>query len=174
MKMIKISFKAKTAQWGIYLDIAKTLPAVFATILYGIYSDRMGRKTVMVLPIVGDSLMVISYILNAYFLSASIGFMVIGAIVSALFGNFAAILSATFSYIADVSTESSRTKRVTILESMIYLGGVVGNLAGGWLLQESGFIAVFILILAMYVLQMIYWIFIKESYLPLHGGCAWS
>ena len=160
------SIQEQTAQWGIYIDVVKTLPALVATIFYGAWSDRVGRKTVMILPIIGDSLGAIGYILNAYYFDAAVSFLLIGAFISATFGNFAAILLSTFSYIADVSSEQSRTFRVTILESMIYLGSIVSNLCGGWLLQKAGFVAVYGVVLGFYFLQMIYWYFLKESYVP--------
>ena len=157
----------QTAQWGIYMDIAKTLPAVLSTMFYGAWSDRIGRKTVMILPIVGDFIGAICNILNSYYFNASISYLLIGAITSSAFGNFAAMLLATFSYIADISSKDSRTVRVTILESMIYLGSVVSNISGGWLLQKAGFVPVFGLNCTIYFLLMIYWFFLPESYVPL-------
>ncbi|XP_057313269.1 proton-coupled folate transporter-like isoform X2 [Hydractinia symbiolongicarpus] len=154
----------ETAQWIIYLNVAKTIPAAVSTILFGIWSDRFGRKFFMILPIIGDLILAISSILNSYFFHAPVSYMLIGTIITAMFGNFAAILSATFSYVADVSDKSSRTKRMVILESMVYFGSVVSNISGGWLLQKSGFVAVFSLIAAALVAQIIYLFFLKESY----------
>ena len=99
-------------------------------------------------------------------MTAPVPFMLIGTFISAMFGNFAAILSATFSYLADVSSFSSRTKRTILLECMVYSGSIFSNLIAGYLLQNHGFLPVFILLLCVYTLLVIYWFFLKESLVP--------
>lgn len=152
-----------TANWEIYFNIARSLPSIVATLLCGLWSDRLGRKTFILLPIIGNSLLMISLITNSHYFNAPIPYMLIGTFISAMFGGFAMILSTLFSYVADVTSTSSRTKRTLILESMVPLGSVLSNLSAGFILQEYGFTTVLVTILCIYCLQIVYWFFIKES-----------
>lgn len=154
----------ETAAWQIYVNIAKTLPSLGATIACGLWSDHVGRKRFMILPLVGDFCLCITLLLNSYLILAPISFMLIGTFISGIFGNVAAILSATFSYLADVTSVSFRTKRAMILESMIPISSVFSNLIAGFLLQKYGFVAVFTFLLSVYGVVIIYWYFLEESY----------
>ena len=90
----------------------------------------------------------------------------LGIIISGCFGNFACIISVSFSYVADRTDQASRTRRVVILESMIYLGGVFSNFIGGLILQYYGFVTIYVLVTTIYLLLCIYWLFLEESYTP--------
>lgn len=153
-----------TAHWEIYFNIVRSLPAIFVTLVCGIWSDRIGRKKFMILPIIGNFLLIISYMLNCHFFDAPIPFMLIGLFISSFFGGYSTMLSTLYSYVADVTTESFRTKRTLILESMVPLGSVLSNLGAGYILQMYGFMSVFATVLCIYGLQIIYCFFIEESY----------
>lgn len=68
------------------------------------------------------------------------------------------------SYISAVSSEESRSMRVAMLEAMTFCGGTVGPFIGGALLGATGSHAiVFLVIMAMYVLVILYVIFLVPS-----------
>jgi len=160
------NLQKKTAEWKIYLNIARAVPAAFMTIIYATWSDHVGRKAVIILPIIGATISAMSLIVNSHFIKYPIYYMLIGELVASPFGNFVAILSSTFCYISDVTTHSFRTQRTIILESMVYIAAAIANLAGGQILYYLGFEYVYGLVLFMNILQIIYWMFVKESYKP--------
>lgn len=160
----------QTASWGVYLDIARSSLSILVTIFYGSWSDQVGRKTIMILPIIGDLINVAVYLLSSIFMSLDVVYLLIGLVFSSCFGNVACFLSSVFSYLSDTTNQSERTKRVIILESMIYLGAVVSNLTGQQLLSHAGFTPVYILVAAVYMCQIIYWCFLKESYEPVESN----
>lgn len=153
----------EAAQWEMYIGICKSVPAIFSTIFFGAWSDRIGRKKILMLPIFGDFVNAICYWFNAYYFDSPVSYLFIGNVVSAIFGNFATVLMAVFAYVADISKGTSRTKRVTVLESMIYLGSVISHLTGGLMLEKYGFVPVYSLVVVMYAVLMIYLVFLKES-----------
>lgn len=156
-----------TSRWILYQSVALTLPSICASLILGSWSDKVGRKVVLTLPCVGNVLLYISHILNAAFASLDVNFLLIGVCISGIFGGFATLLLAVFSYISDITDKSQRTVRVAILESMIFLGGTVGNLIGGVLLDHRGFMAAFGLCLGVMVVIILYITFLlPESYYP--------
>ena len=121
----------------------------------------------LILPSVGSVLLYINYMLNAGYFSLDVNFILIGVCISGFFGGFATTLLGVFSYISDISDKSQRTVRVAILESMIFLGGTVGNLIGGVLVEHQGFMAAFGLCLGLNVIVILYVsLILPESYFP--------
>ena len=157
----------KTSRWILYQSIAQTLPSIAASLILGSWSDKVGRKTVLILPSVGSVLLYTNYILNVAYFSLDVNYILIGVCISGFFGGFATTLLGVFSYISDITDKSQRTVRVAILESMIFLGGTVGNLIGGELLQYNGFMAAFGLCLGLSVMVIIYIsLILPESFFP--------
>ena len=142
------------------------IPAIISTLVYTSWSNRIGRKRVMILPMIGGTILTITLIMNSYFDHWPLELLLIGSFLDGCFGQFVAIIASIYSYAADVTTIEGRTKRTVILESIMFLGGVVSSAVGGLLLQKYGFLPTFLLVLAMFAFQMIYWCFLQESYPP--------
>ena len=156
-----------TSKWILYQSISLTLPSIFASLILGSWSDKVGRKVILILPSVGSILLYINYIMNVAFFSLNVNFIIIGVCISGFFGGFATTLLGVFSYISDITDKSQRTMRVAVLESMIFMGGTVGNLVGGVLVEHHGFMPAFGLCLALNVLIILYVSFVlPESYFP--------
>jgi len=156
----------ETSQWDIYLDVVKMVPAVLSMLVFTVYFDKVGRKKVMIFPIIGGTLSSISLLINSYFIHWPVEILFIGTFLDGICGQFVAILASTFAYFGDMTSMEMRVKRAIILESMIYLGGCISNPTSGVILQHYGFFPTFLLLLSVYIFQIIYWIFLKESYPP--------
>ena len=156
----------ETSNWKIYLSLVRTIPPSVMTIIYSAWSDHVGRKSVIVLPIIGASVSAMSLILNSHYLTSPVYYMVIGELFASPFGNFVAMISSTFCYGADITPLSFRTQRIVILESMIYISGAIGHFSGGQILYHLGFVYIYGLALLIDILTIIYWMFLKESYEP--------
>lgn len=157
----------KTSNWILYQSVAVMLPSIAASLILGSWSDKVGRKIVLILPSVGNVLLYINYMLNVGFFSLDVNYILIGVCISGFFGGFATTLLGVFSYISDITDKSQRTMRVAVLESMTFMGGTVGNLIGGVLVEHGGFMVAFGLCLGLNVLIITYVSFIlPESYFP--------
>ena len=110
----------------IYNSLAGQVLAIISTMVMGPVSDHYGRRPVIVMVALGASLqgllnlVIIDFDLNLYFFVAT-GF------ISGVFGGFAAILMACFSYISDITSGKWRTLRIGITESMLFLAGLLSQ-----------------------------------------------
>lgn len=57
-------------------------------------------------------------------------YFVVGGVIDGMCGGIGAFLFSSFAYVADTSTEEERTKKISLSESMICLGGFVASITG--------------------------------------------
>ncbi|XP_043551429.1 proton-coupled folate transporter isoform X2 [Chiloscyllium plagiosum] len=120
-----------------------TILSIPPSILLGAWSDQAGRKLGMILPSIGASLGGAVLIVMVQVKQISVYWCVFASALIGIFGNYVAIFLSVFSYVADITTDENRTMRIGIVQSMIYIGGTVGYLLSGWLLQNYTFTHVF-------------------------------
>lgn len=58
-------------------------------------------------------------------------------------GSWVVFNMAVYSYLADITPGTKRTKRMGYTDAIWYLGGPIGTWFGGWLYQNFGYAAVF-------------------------------
>ena len=71
------------------------------------------------------------------------------------------------SYIGDVTTPDTRTRRMIILESLTFLSSLIAYFGSGVILERFGFMYVYVISISLYVSVMVYILFVEESYIPL-------
>lgn len=98
------------------------------------------------------------------YLKLPVGYLLIGRILSGLFGDFNAILAGSFAYIADITDRESRTFRVAILEACLGIAGMVASIIGGHWMNSQGYINPFWLALTVTIVAIVYVYFcLRES-----------
>ena len=106
----------------------------------------------------------IVYILMSLYDSIPVSMIVLASFFSGIFGGFVSCIMSVMSYISAVTSEESRSLRVAMLEAMTFCGGTVGPFIGGALLGATqSHAAVFLVIMAFYVLVILYVIFLVPS-----------
>ncbi len=106
----------------------------------------------------------IVYILMSLYDSIPVSMIVLASFFSGIFGGFVSCIMSVMSYISAISSEESRSMRVAMLEAMTFCGGTVGPFIGGALLGATqSHAAVFLVIMAFYVLVILYVIFLVPS-----------
>lgn len=138
--------------------IQSFLPCMLILFL-GAWSDRIGRrKPCMLLPIIGEFLTTVGLIVNTYFFDELP--MEVAGVTEALFpgltGGWVTMFMGIFSYIADVTTEETRTFRIGIVNLFCSLGIPVGMALSGILLKEIGFYGIFSISAVLYLISFIY------------------
>lgn len=89
-------------------------------------------------------------------------------LLEALGGANVGILSATTSYIGDITSEKQRTSRMIIANSFWYLGGPVGTLVAAIMIKHNGYHLPLAMVFLAYALATVYIIcYVKESHGPL-------
>ncbi|XP_048084438.1 proton-coupled folate transporter [Alosa alosa] len=138
-----------------------SLVSIPPALLLGSWSDSVGRRSVMILP------SALSLAAGAVFVCMNelpqMGVMWVLAVagIVGLTGGHVSIFLSCFSYLADATAgcqaeSQTRTVRMAVAESMIFVGGMVGFLLGGFLEKAYGLTAAFIAFLACHVIIILY------------------
>ena len=117
----------QSALVGSWLAASYSLSQFLCAPLWGRYSDRVGRRPVILLSLIGIA---ISYVF--FGLSNGQLWMLFAARLSAGFLSSASI-GVAFAYVADVTTPENRAKGMGMLGACFGLGFMMGPALGGWL-----------------------------------------
>ena len=112
------------------------LPSIVATLLLGPISDRFGRKPTIMVVLTGMVLHSV-IVLIIIQLNLDLHFLILSAGLRGLSGGMAGILTASYSYIADISPRRWLTIRLGVLESMNFIAGSLSLIIGGVLIHTS-------------------------------------
>ncbi len=160
--------QTKASHWIMYLQLFGAIPGAVMSLVFGASSDRIGRKIIIVIPVMGSIINGFVLIISSYFIHLDLRYLIIGALSIGFTGSFGTFYIALISYIADITNEESRTKRLGILESMVFIGGTGGLLLAGIIIKNAGFAAVYLFVVILYITILIYVGFkLKESLPPL-------
>lgn len=114
---------------GLLIATSALLEFVFAPIWGGI-SDRIGRKPVLIIGVLGYCLSTLLFGLSQYLWMLFVSRAVSGILSSAT-------VSTSLAYIGDSTTEEDRGQGMGILGAAMALGIIVGPGFGGWLAGDS-------------------------------------
>ncbi|XP_053602861.1 proton-coupled folate transporter-like [Plodia interpunctella] len=155
-----------TASVQAWKNVVQTAIPVLLILFVGAWSDKTGkRKACIMLPIVGEFLTSIGFIVNTYYfyeLPVEVAAMteaIFPAITGGWFTNFIGV----FSYISDITTEEERTYRVGIVNLCMSLGFPIGSALSGVLLTWLGYYGVFSISTALYVFSLFYGYYYLED-----------
>nr|XP_006822148.1 PREDICTED: proton-coupled folate transporter-like [Saccoglossus kowalevskii] len=152
-----------SSHW-IFFTVLGILPSVVTSMFICSWSDTVGRRLPMLIPSFGATLGSIILILSSVFMHLPYQLIVVNNILVGLGGGFGTLNALTMSYITDITDTTNRTKRIGIVHAMIFLGGTLGLVTGGIVLDKFGYAAVYILYLSLHLsLQLYVIMWIKES-----------
>ncbi|KAG8182557.1 hypothetical protein JTE90_002091 [Oedothorax gibbosus] len=118
--------------------LSSSLPAVAVALFLGPWSDKHSRKLPLVIASSGMCFDSILGATLAAFPEASPLWFVATALLSGFSGGFIICVSASFSYLSDITDERSRPSRFSVLEFFSIAALVVGNVAGGQICEKLG------------------------------------
>ena len=129
--------EASTAVLGLIVGTTARLPSIVATLILGPISDRFGRKPAIVVVLTGIILHS-TLVLIIVKLHLDLHLFILSAGLRGLAGGMAGILTASYSYVADISSKKWLTIRLGVLESMNFIAGSLSLIIGGVLIHLSG------------------------------------
>ncbi|XP_064474473.1 proton-coupled folate transporter-like [Ornithodoros turicata] len=148
--------KSSASVWLMYYNGTLCLLCLICGFWVGSWNDRFGRKRPMLLPPVAAIFSTINFILVSHFLESHVGFVLISSVIIGISTGTLGIFSSCFGYIADVTGLASRSRRIAILEAMVFTGGACGMYIAGVMLKKTSYEAVFGLELGLHVLTVFY------------------
>ncbi|XP_053614632.1 proton-coupled folate transporter-like [Plodia interpunctella] len=138
--------------------LTKFVPAILMLNI-GAWSDRTGnRKALMMVPIFGDFLASLGYLLATYYFVEWPLWItgLIEALCSTFTGGLVIAISGAYSYVADVTSPETRTFRIGIVAVIVTLGIPAGTSIGGILTESIGYYGTFGIGSTLYFLGFIY------------------
>lgn len=149
--------QSTTSHWILLANVAMTIPACFTVVLFlGSFGDKVGRKFPVVLPIIGAIVQALACLFNAAYPAAPLALLLIGPLLSGMCGGIIACLMGVFSYVTHIASAESKTMRIGIVESMIFMAGTLGVFLSGVMLDGTSFTFVFGFSAALLGLALIY------------------
>ena len=127
----------ETAFLAMIVAVTSKVPAIIPALFYGGWSDRIGRKPIMLITSFCACLRA-ALTLTLVYLNLNLYLLILAASITSFTGSFPGMTTATYSYIADISSKRWRTFRIGILESMIFIGAAIALGATGVMLRADG------------------------------------
>lgn len=147
-------------------NVVQTAIPVLIILFVGAWSDKTGRRKICILlPIVGELITCIGFMINTYFFYelpvevTALTESIFPAITGGWFTNFIGV----FSYIGDITTTEDRTYRVGIVNLCMSLGYPIGSSLSGLLLTWIGYYGIFSLSALLYLFSLIYGYYYLED-----------
>nr|XP_004209021.2 proton-coupled folate transporter [Hydra vulgaris] len=153
-----VTIQKEASTWWFYMLTCSLVPSVLTVLVWGPLTDIIGRRYAMLAVPFINAMRSIIYLINAYFLHAHVGYLLFGSFLSCFYGEFQGVVALCYAYMADITQDNldNRTMRMAFLESSLFFAGVPSGLLAGYLLQEIGYVPVFILTLIVNLIMFFY------------------
>ncbi|XP_063957836.1 proton-coupled folate transporter-like isoform X1 [Lytechinus pictus] len=147
-----------------YQSVFCDIPGAVASLILGAQSDKVGRKRIMLLPIMGVTLLLVILLLGSMIHTTSIVFIMASSVALGISGGIGTFMSTVTNYITDITPEEQRTETLSKTLPFMGLGVIVGLISSGILTQQLGVSAAYFIdfILMLVVLYLVTF-HLKES-----------
>ncbi len=144
------------ANLKIYRRTLGVIPAVIFTLAAGPWSDRHGRRPIIVLATVGQLAANLNYLVCSHFFKELRAEFLLLEMVENCLGGTQCFIMALYAYVADVTESGNRTKRMAFLAGIWALGTAVGKNLGALIKERFGYVANFAVGCSFPVLSVLY------------------
>ncbi|KAJ3246454.1 hypothetical protein HDU77_008930 [Chytriomyces hyalinus] len=150
---------ATAASWNQLISLATAIPSFLLVPIMGRLVDKVGRRTLMVLPIMSTMIGTLSIIAVAS-LGISLWFFVAVHVLQGFMGGYVVLSLCAYAYIGDTTTTENRTRTFLIVDAFAYFAVTIGPFTGGVIYRNLGLLSVFGIVLMMEMVVLMYVIFI--------------
>lgn len=149
------------------LGVTESLISAFLNVVVGAYSDRYGRKSILIFSFTGATIyfgvLCFLQILSKY-MKISPWVLGMSIIIFVGSGGLSAIIGAVLSHTSDSTTEKNRSKRLTVIQSTFSLGVLMGALFSSIVFNYLSTLQIFSISFLSLLLATLYVrIFIEET-----------
>ncbi len=129
----------QVATLRIYNTLLRALPMVLFALFAGPWSDRFGRKPLIVISVLGFCLSNLVFLLNVFFFDELRAEYLLFEVLQACTGSGVVFFMACNAYMADVTDPEHRTKRVAFMSGLNPVGFNLGKALSGVINTNLGF-----------------------------------
>jgi len=163
MKKLEKEVQSYASYFQLGYVMFSALPSIVIALFMGGWTDKVGRRPALIVPVLGSALEA-AVIIVVMYLKLPIYCLFIGSFLHGICGYYTTIILACMSYIADTTEQSLIALRLGIIELIVFLGGMVAQVSSGLWIEKLGFIAPFWFVFGCHVVALIYSIFfVPES-----------
>ena len=119
--------------------ILNTIPMVIFSLFLGPWSDKAGRKMLLIIPLLGSVLLCICFMVNVYFFDALVVEFLWLESISYYFGGYILFFVGAYGYIADTTSLKSRTIRIAVMDGLFSVAETIGNLINVYIYAALGY-----------------------------------
>lgn len=160
----QVQSEASYMQLGLVLSAST--PSLLVALVLGAWSDHIGRRKAMGMPLFGSAIETALVLVVMYF-ELPVTTFLIGAFLVGCCGSFTTMVLSVFSYVADITDPSERAFRLGVIEAIAFLSGVCSHLTSGYLIDNIGFRTPYWMLLFLHTFALFYVVFIlPESRIP--------
>ena len=139
----RIDVQEQTVTYVGAARILSSVPMMLTALHWGAWSDRVGKKFPTVLSLGGMVVSHFVYLLSTFTTHDGVIFILLASLLIGLSGQTGLITICIQSYVSERSDKETRTSFLSLLFASVLIGGVVGNVLAGLLLQYWTFAVVF-------------------------------
>ena len=104
----------------------KGIPPIIFALFIGPWSDRFGRKFLIIFPIIGYILFDIWFLINVLFYDHFVVEFLMLEVIQYWFGGYMCLFLGLYSYVSDISEQKTRTVRIALFDFVFFSGMAIG------------------------------------------------
>ena len=128
-----------TARLNVYMSLAGAIPAIISAVLLGANGDRIGRKSLIIMPYLGKICRYSILTAVAYFELSDI-WIIASVFSDSVFGTAALNILSSFAYVTDCTSEKIRTTAIIITDVCVNSCRFIPLVTLGIYLQHPNFV----------------------------------
>jgi len=147
--------QTKVTELNMAVSMLTAIPGIVLALFIGPWSDKNGRKPIMLIPLIGLSISTLIWILNVYYFEWPAKYLLATCLYS-FFGGITCLLIGMYSYLADITSLRSRTTRIGLLDIFLFAGIPSGSFLSAYIYEHFGYYGVFFTALAIQIICILY------------------
>ncbi len=110
----------KAAYTNLLMMLTMYIPSMIANLIISPFSDKYGRKPVMITVLSGKALAVVLCVFFTY-LKVDVYWFLVSSFVAGISGGLSTMLSVSFAYVSDITPERWRTPHLGLIQAVVYI-----------------------------------------------------
>jgi PCFT/HCP family folate transporter-like MFS transporter 1/3 len=147
--------QTRVSELNMALTMLSSLPSIVLALFIGPWSDKNGRKPLMLIPLFGFLLSTFVWMLNVHYMDWPAKYL-LGTAIYSFFGGITCLLIGMYSYLADVTSLRSRTTRIGLLDIFLFAGIPSGTFLSAYIFKYFGYYGIFLSVLVIQILCILY------------------